>query len=111
MNISVFYIVSRVFVCISYCSCPSHSLALPRSKTRYPRAGRRRFSLVPCPLSLVPFPFSLSPFPLSSVRRKLAPRRPILPEPQHVVGLHDLVNLAGALVDHGPFAVAIKAAD
>src|ERR1043165_4226664 len=44
-------------------------------------------------------------------RRQLAPGRTIGPEPEDVVGLHHLVDLAGAFVDHRPLAVAIEPAD
>ncbi len=44
------------------------------------------------------------------VGRQLAPRRPVVPVAEQVVGLHDLVDFARALVDHGTLAVAIEAA-
>ena len=47
---------------------------------------------------------------LPLVRRQFAARRAILSEAQDVVGLHDFVDLARALVDHSPFAVAIEPA-
>ena len=47
----------------------------------------------------------------SLVRRQLAARRPIDAVAEQVVGLHDLVNLARAFVDHRALAVAVEAAD
>ena len=47
----------------------------------------------------------------ASKLRQLAARRPVLPEAEHVVGLHQLVDLARALVDDRALAVAIEAAD
>src|SRR6187200_1487857 len=44
-------------------------------------------------------------------RRQLAAGRTIGSEPEDVVGLHHLVDLAGAFVDHRPLAVAVEPAD
>src|SRR4026207_1014705 len=46
-----------------------------------------------------------------SILRQLTSCRAILAHTEHVIGLHDLVDLARALVDHCPLAVAIEAAD
>src|SRR5438128_1778184 len=48
---------------------------------------------------------------LALVGRQLDPARLVLPVAERVVGLHDLVDLAGALVDHGRLAVPVEAAD
>src|SRR5437763_12188717 len=45
-----------------------------------------------------------------SVRRQFTTRRAIDAIPEHVVGLHQLVDLARTFVDHRAFAVAIEAA-
>src|SRR6185369_17848949 len=47
---------------------------------------------------------------LCRIGRKLTACGLVLPEPEHVIGLHDLVDLAGALVDDRALAVAIEAA-
>ena len=46
-----------------------------------------------------------------AIGRQLAARRLVLAEAEHVVGLHQLVDLARALVDHRALAVAVEAAD
>src|SRR5438874_4887724 len=48
---------------------------------------------------------------LSLVGRQLDPPRLVPAEAEGVVGLHDLVDLAGAFVDDGGLAVAVVAAD
>src|ERR1700686_5385971 len=45
------------------------------------------------------------------IRRQLTSRRPVAPVAEDVVGLHQLVDLARALVDDGALAVAVEAAD
>src|SRR5262245_46191717 len=47
----------------------------------------------------------------SSIGRQLAAGWPVCPVAKQVVGLHQLVNLTRAFVDHRTLAVAIKAAD
>ena len=44
-------------------------------------------------------------------RWKLAARRTIVAEPEQVVGLHNRVNLARALIDDRALAVPVEAAD
>src|SRR3954470_23108967 len=44
-------------------------------------------------------------------RRQFAPRRPILAVAEDIIGLHDLVNLAGALVDDRSLAIAVEPSD
>ena len=44
-------------------------------------------------------------------RRELLAERPVGAEPEGVIGLHELVNLARAFVDDRALAVAIKAPD
>src|SRR4051812_5989302 len=46
----------------------------------------------------------------SSIGRQLAASRTIGPVAEQVIGLHQLVNFTGALVNHGALAVAIEAA-
>ena len=48
---------------------------------------------------------------VSSPRRQLAARRPVRPVAEQVVGLHQLVNLARAFVDHRALAIAIEPPD
>src|SRR5471032_3126751 len=47
----------------------------------------------------------------SGVRRQLAPRRPIDAVAEQVVGLHQLVDFARALIDDRALAIAIEASD
>src|SRR5665213_536141 len=47
---------------------------------------------------------------LRAVRRQLAPGRMVRAIAEQIIGLHQLVNLARAFVDHRPLAVAEEAA-
>src|SRR5262245_44574671 len=53
---------------------------------------------------------ALRPLPRTCIWRQLAAGWPIDAVAQHIVGLHQLVNLTGAFIDHRALAVAIEPA-
>src|SRR4030095_10639656 len=56
-------------------------------------------------------PLSKSSWSSCLPRWQIAARRSVRSIAEQVISLHDLVNLAGALVDDGPLAVAIEPPD
>src|SRR5262249_51879831 len=69
-----------------------------------------KFNDMPVPLKVLwTHPSSLIPHPSSFKGRQIAPARFVRAEAERVIGLHEFVNFARALIDDGALAISIEA--